>query len=84
MTSRDLTTGVIGALLMTALWALAQTLDDTAREHAYAQARVEAFRAGVTEGMARVACWGGFRMDAATGLPLRTAPLVQTPAEEQR
>lgn len=83
MSARDWITGCAGALLMLAVVALGQWLDRSAMTVLVARERTEAFRAGVGEGMQRVGCWAGFRVDSATGLPLeRRAVPLQHPLRE--
>lgn len=81
-TLRDLAAGIVGALGMTAIIVFAQWLDAqdlAALEHARAQARArnaaeqldrartEAVRAGYQDGLDRIRCVGGWRIDALTG-----------------
>lgn len=79
---RDLAAGIAGALGMTAVIAFAQWLDARERafaEHVQTQARAraaaqaleharsEAARAGYQDGLDRIRCVGGWRIDALTG-----------------
>lgn len=79
---RDLAAGIAGALAMTAVIAFAQWLDARERafaEHVQAQARAraaaqaleharsEAARAGYQDGLDRIRCRGGWRIDTLTG-----------------
>lgn len=67
---RDLLVGAAGALLMLGLVTLGQHLDAAAEAHLQGQQIADAFAAGQRDGMRRVRCWGGIRVDARDGRPL--------------